>query len=109
MKIVKFNKSPDPVRYRTWLLMQETVGEADIKWLSAFNISIRVDAPTQEFDSFGGKTHKIYGKPLYTIETTTDKQRDMLVLKYGNTVALLAEEVVLPGSMSECTLSGITW
>lgn len=99
----------EPKQYRTWLLARESVGEDDFKWLKAFDISIRVDAPTQEFDSFGGTTHKIYGKPLYTMDTTTDKQRDMLILKYGNDVVLLSEEIVLPGTMSTCTLSGISW
>lgn len=109
MKRVHYNMSNEPVRYRTWLIAQETITEADFVWLKAFDIPIRIDQPTQEFDSFGGTTHKVYGKPLYTCDTTTDKQRDMLVLKYGNTAVLLAEELVLPGSISTCALDGITW
>ena len=104
-----FNQTNEPVRYRTWLLARETVGEDDFKWLNAFNIPIRIDAPAHEFDSFGGTTHKVYGKPLYTMDTTTDKQRDMLVLKYGNDAVLLSEELVIPGTMSTCTLKGVSW
>lgn len=109
MKRFYFNQSHEPKQYRTWLLAVESVGEADFKWLKAFDMSIRIDQPSQEFDSIGGRTHRVYGKPLYTVDTTTDKQRDMLVLKYGNAAVLLSEEIVLPGSMSECTLSSITW
>lgn len=109
MKRFYFNQSHKPMKYRTWILARETVGEDDFKWLKAFDIPIRVDAPEKKFDTNSGKTYTVYGKPLYTLDTTTDKQRDMLVLKYGNDVVLLSEEVVLPGSMSECTLSGVTW
>lgn len=95
--------------FRTWILAQDTIGEDDFKWLKAFNILIRIDRPTHTFDTMNGSTHTVAGKPLYTLDTTTDKQRDMLVLKYGTNVVLLMEEVVLPNSMSTCKLTGITW
>lgn len=101
--------SSEPKMYRTWLLTIDTVEKADFLWLKGFDIPIRIDAPEQEFDSLGGRSHKIYGKPMYTCDTTTDKQRDMLILKYGNNAVLLSEEIVLPGTMSTCTLSGVTW
>jgi len=107
MKRYYQNLGHEPIKYRTWILNIETVNEADFKWLKAFDIPIRVDRPEQEFDSFGGQTHKIYGKPMYTVDTTTDKQRDMLVLKYGNDAILLSEDIVLPGTISTCMLSEI--
>lgn len=109
MKRFYFNQSHEPMKYRTWLLARETVCEADFLWLKAFDIPIRIDQPTHEFTTTSGGTHKIAGKPMYTMDTTTDKQRDMLVLKYGNDVVLLSEEIVLPGTISTCTLSGVTW
>jgi hypothetical protein len=109
MKRFYYNMSNEPMKYRTWLIAQEKIEEDDFKWLKAFDIPIRIDQPEQEFDSLGGRTHKISGKPLYTCDTTTDKQRDMLVLKYGNNAVLLSEEIVFPGSISTCTLSGISW
>lgn len=109
MKRFYHNMSNEPKKYRTWLITQESIGEADFKWLRAFDIPIRIDRPEQEFDSLGGTTHKIYGRVMYTCDTTTDKQRDMLVLKYGNNAVLLSEEVVMPGTISTSTLSGVTW
>ncbi len=109
MKLHHFNQTNKPVCFRTWILAQETINEDDFKWLKAFDISIKVDQPKHTFDTSTGGTHSVYGKPLYTVETTTDKQRDMLVLKYGNHAVLLSEELVLPNSMSTCELKGITW
>lgn len=109
MKRFYHNMSNEPKKYRSWILAVDDIGEADFKWLNAFDIPIRIDRPEQEFDSFGGTTHKVYGKAMYTCDTVTDKQRDMLVLKYGNKAILLAEEIVLPGTISTCTLSNISW
>lgn len=109
MKRFYYNMTNEPMKYRTWIIAQDDITEADFKWLKAFDIPIRIDQPTQEFDSIGGRTHKIYGKAMYTCDTTTDKQRDMLVLKYGNNAILLSEDIVLPGSISTCTLSGLSW
>lgn len=95
-----YNMGNHPQQYRSWLLAVETITEADFKWLKAFDIPIRIDRPEQEFDSYGGQTHKVYGKPMYTVDTTTDKQRDMLVLKYGRDAILLSDIVVSPGEMS---------
>ncbi len=103
------NMSNEPKKYRTWIIAQETMGEDDFKWLMAFDIPVRIDKPEQTFNTASGRQHTIYGKPTFTCDTTTDKQRDMLVLKYGNKAVLIQEEIVLPGTMSTCTLSDITW
>ena len=110
MKRYYHNMTHEPMKYRTWMLMVDSVDESDFKWLKAFDIPIRIEQPSHTFDTINGKsTHTVMGKPTYTLDTTTDKQRDMIVLKYGNQVLLIQEEHVLPGSMSTCTLSGITW
>ena len=109
MKRVHFNQTNKPMTFRTWKLLQETVGEDDFKWLKAFDIPIRIDRPEHTFSTSAGGTHTVYGKPNYTLDTTTDKQRDMLVLKYGNNILLLQEEHLLPNSMSMCTLDRINW
>lgn len=102
--------SNETMKYRTWIIAQDKIEEDDFKWLEAFDIPIRIDRPEHTFaTSSGNSTHTIYGKPMYTCDTTTDKQRDMLVLKYGNKAVLLQEEIVFPGSMSTCVLSDITW
>jgi hypothetical protein len=95
--------------YRTWILTVDNIGEADFKWLTAFNIPVRIEAPEHEFSTSNGGKHRIYGKKTITCDTTTDKQRDMLILKYGNDAVLIQEEHILPGTISTCTLSSITW
>jgi hypothetical protein len=110
MKRFYHNMSNEPKKYRTWMLNSDyVIGEDDFKWLMAFDIPIRIDKPEQTFTTASGRSHTIYGKANYTLDTTTDKQRDMLVLKYGNDIVLIQEEIVLPGTMSTCTLSDITW
>jgi hypothetical protein len=109
MKRFYHNSTNEPMKYRTWILTVDTVGEDDFKWLKAFEIPIRIEAPRHTFETSNGGTHTIHGKRTITCDTTTDKQRDMLVLKYGNNAVLIQEEVVFPGSISTCTLSGITW
>lgn len=101
--------SNEPKKYRTWLIAQETIDEADFKWLMAFDIPVRIEAPEHKFDVVGGGQQIVYGKRTYTCDTTTDKQRDMLILKYGNNAVLIQEEIVLPGTISTCTLSSVTW
>ncbi len=103
------NQTTKPIMFRTWILTQDEVGEDDFKWLKAFDIPIRIEQPTHEFDVIGGGKHKVVGRRTITLDTTTDKQRDMLVLKYGSNVVMLIEEIVLPNSMQQCTLTGVTW
>jgi len=92
------------------MLLVDSVGEADFIWLKAFDIPIRIERPEHTFDTVNGNsTHTVYGKPRYTLDTTTDKQRNMVVLKYGNQALLIQEETMLPGSMSTCTLDRINW
>lgn len=100
MNRVHYNQTNCPITFRTWSLQQDTVGEDDFKWLKAFDIPIRVDTPEKKFYTANGRAYTVYGKPLYTLDTTTDKQRDMLVLKYGNDVVLIQEETLLPNMMS---------
>ena len=95
--------------YRTWILAVDNIGEADFKWLTAFDIPVRIEAPEHKFDTTNGGTYTVYAKKTITCDTTTDKQRDMLILKYGNDAVLIQEEHILPGTMSTCTLSTLTW
>jgi hypothetical protein len=109
MKRFYHNTTTEPMKFRTWVIAQDDITEADFKWLKAFDIPIRIDRPSQDFATASGRSHTVYGKAMYTCDTTTDKQRDMLVLKYGNNAILLSEDIVLPGSISTCTLSDISW
>lgn len=109
MKRYHANMTNEPMTFRTWMLLVDSMDESDFKWLGAFGIKVRVEAPEHTFDTSSGSTHTVYGKPSYTIDTTTNKQRDMVVLKYGNQALLIQEEHVLPGSMSMCTLDRIVW
>lgn len=108
MKRFYYNMTHEPMKYRTWMLMVDSVGEADFKWLKAFDISIRIERPSHTVNVIG-QSVEVMDKPIYTLDTTTDKQRDMIMLKYGNQALLIQEEIVLPGTMSTCTSSGVTW
>ena len=110
MKRFHHNGTNEPMTFRTWMLNSNyVVGEDDFKWLKAFDISIKIDKPEQTFTTATGRSHTIYGTPMYTLDTTTDKQKNMLMLKYGDQIVLLQEEHVLPNSMSVCTLDRIVW
>ena len=101
--------SNEPMKYRTWMLIKEPLVEADFLWLKGFDIGIRIEQPTHTFDTTAGGTHTVYGKRTITLDSTTDKQRDMIVLKYGGDAILLQEEIVLPNTISTCTLSELNW
>jgi len=110
MKRYHYNMTNEPMTYRTWMLNSDyVIGEDDFKWLKAFDIPIRIDKPEQTFETLSGRSHTIYGKPVYTLDTATDKQRNMLMLKYGADIVLLQEEHVMANSMSLCTLDRIVW
>lgn len=108
MKRFYYNMTTEPIKYRTWLLLKEDITEADFLWLKAFDIPISIDPGEQEFNTSKG-VYRYAGKQTYTLESTTDKQRNMIVLKYGNIAMLIQEEIVLPGTMSTCTLDRIVW
>lgn len=110
MKRYHHNGTNEPMTFRTWMLAYDyVIGEDDFKWLKAFDIPIRIDKPEQTFTTASGRSHTIYGKPTYTLDTTTDKQRNMLMLKYGDRLVLLQEEHVMANSMSVCTLDRIVF
>lgn len=107
--VTRINDTNRPVQYRTWVLMQDTFGPDDAKWIIGIGALVSVDRPTHTFDTMNGGKHTIAGKPKIEVTTTTDKQRDMLMLKYGDRMFLAMEEYVLPNSISTCTLSDINW
>ena len=102
MKRYHQNFTNQPITFRTWMLIKEDINESDFLWLKAFDIPIRIEQPTHDFEVIGGGTHKVYGKRTITLESTTDKQRNMIVLKYGNDAVLIQEETLLGQSI--CTL-----
>ena len=109
MKRYHQNLSPETMVFRTWKLLVDSLNESDFVWLKSLEIPVSIDRPEHTFDVMGGGTQTIYGKASYSVETTTEKQRVMLLLKYSNTALLMQEEIVLPGTMSTCTLDRIVW
>jgi hypothetical protein len=76
--------------YKTWLIKQDIVNEDDILWLKGHNIqAIMPEWDVREI-AYGNQTWKYTGPLIknFGAITTTKKQEDMLVLKYGNTVQL---------------------
>jgi len=110
MKRYHHNATNEPITFRTWMLNSDyVIGEHDFKWLMSFGIPIKIDKPEHTFETMGGGKHTVYGKPTYTLDTTTDKQRNMLMLKYGDQIVLIQEEHVMPHTFSVCTLDRVIW
>lgn len=109
MKRIHRNFTNEIKTFRTWSLMVDSMDESDFKWLHGFEIPVRIERPEHKVDVMGGGQQIFYGKPSFTCDTHTDKQRNMLVLKYGNLAVLIQEEVVLPNSQSVCVLDKVVW
>ena len=109
MKRYHQNLSPETMVFRTWKLLVDSLNESDFIWLESLGIPVSIDRPEHTFDTATGRKHTIYGKASYSVETTTEKQRAMLLLKYSDTAILIQEEILLPGTMSTCTLDRINW
>jgi hypothetical protein len=108
MKRYYQNLSNEPMKFRVWKLTRTELNESDVKWLNGFDISFRLDRDRQTFETSRG-TYQYAGPNTITLDTTTDRQRDMIVLKYGSDAVLIQETIVLPGTLSTCTLSDISW
>ena len=94
------NNTNSPVEVSRWMIIQETFDESDARWIVGWGMRVHVDRPTHTFDTANGGKHTIAGKPRIEIITETDKQRDMLMLKYGQCAILLSKEHVLPNTSS---------
>jgi hypothetical protein len=105
MKRYHQNLTNETMVFRTWRLLVDGIDESDFKWLKAFDMYVTIDRPTQTFNTSSGGSYTISATPIYTVDTTTNKQRDMLILKYGSSAILMQEEVVMPNSTSVCVLS----
>lgn len=99
----------DETCYRSWILAQDTFDQTDYLWLNSLGVSIIIDQPAHTFETLGGGKHTIAGKRTIKLESTTDKQRNMIVLKYGGNAILISEEILLPIGSGICTLSEINW
>jgi hypothetical protein len=94
---------------KRWAIVQDTFDESDAKWIISFGMRVSVDRPTHTFDTMGGGRHTIAGKPRIEVVTTTDKQRNMLMLKYGASAILIQQEYVMPGSISSVNINEVRW
>lgn len=76
--------------YKTWLIQQDTVSEDDLLWLKGHDIAaILPEYEVQEI-VYGNQVWKFTGAQIknFGAVTTTKKQEDMLVLKYGTSLLL---------------------
>lgn len=100
------NNTNHSITSTVWLLLQDTIDVDDIKWIAGIGASVHVDQPSHTFDVMGGGTHRVAGKARIEVTTTTDKQRTMLVLKYGDRMIKLSEVFLTPYSTAQI---GTTW
>lgn len=108
MKRYYQNLSDEPIKFRVWKLTRTDLNESDVKWLKGLGISFRIESDEQTFETSKG-TYQYAGRNVITLDSNTDKQRNMIVLKYGNDAVLIQETIVLPGTLSTCTLDRIDW
>ena len=97
-RICHYNNEDKPLRVQRWVLLQSEFDNSDMLWINGCGMEVFIDRPTHTFETSSGKTHTIAGTPRIEITTKTDKQRDMLVLKYGNNAILLSDFIVAPHS-----------
>ena len=83
--------------YKTWLIQQDDVSEDDILWLKGHNIQAIMPHREVREIVYGNQVYHYTGAVIrnFGAITTTKKQEDMLVLKYGNLA--LVNQVVSVG------------
>lgn len=95
------NITNSTVKNTVWTLLQDSFGPDDAKWIVGIGATVNIDQPTHTFDSFAGKTFTVKAKPRIEIITTTDKQHNLLMLKYSDRIIKLSEVIVEPHSVME--------
>ena len=76
--------------YKTWILDKADFNEADYLWCKKYANTIKVDIDQGTGFYNGQVFHYPKGK-MIIVETVTQEQQDMLHLKYGNMLLLMAE------------------
>ena len=76
--------------YKTWILNKDDCNESDYLWCKRYANTVKVD---YEHGSgfYNGQVFYYAKNRMITVETTTQEQEDMLHLKYGNMLLLMAE------------------
>lgn len=106
MKRYYQNLSNETMVFRVWKLNRTELNESDIKWLNGIGVAFRIESDRRSFETIKG-TYQYAGHHTITLDSSTDKQRNMIVLKYGNDAVIIQETIVIPGTMSTCTLDRI--
>ncbi len=78
------------ITYKTWIIYQDDVNQDDLIWLKAFGISPILPEHEVREITYGNQTWHATGVRIknFGAVTTTKKQEEMLVLKYGNCLLL---------------------
>lgn len=78
------------VTYKTWLIRQDEVSEDDILWLEGHNIQAIMPHREVREIVYGNQVYHYTGAVIrnFGAITTTKKQEDMLMLKYGDSILL---------------------
>jgi hypothetical protein len=73
---------------KTWQLRQDNFGPDDAAWIIGLGCRVSVKTDTIDVNVTGSQTIKVAGRTHINITTETDKQDNMLHLKYGDTLYL---------------------
>ena len=76
--------------YKTWILNKDDFNESDYLWCKKYANTVKVDYENGS-GFYNGQVFYYAKNRMITVETVTQEQEDMLHLKYGNMMLLMAE------------------
>lgn len=77
--------------YKTWILNKTDFNESDYLWCKKYANTVQVHNNTGTISTFGGQSYTYFKGSTITVETVTQEQENMLHLKYGSMLLLMAE------------------
>ncbi len=99
-----WNNTSRPIEYKTWVIDSREVTQNNLKFLKGYDISGRLVMDHETFTAANGSNYRYGSVGQAEFETTCKEQESVLQLLYGKKLILKFVEVVLPNSMSVCTL-----
>lgn len=94
----------EPVLIKTWRIFNWAPD--DVAWLEEQGYVHRVATTNVPFAQ-GNKIVYMRGDVGVSVETRTEQEEMLLRLKFDPGMVLMLEEVVMPGTLTECVLSDL--
>lgn len=85
------------LQVKRWKLFQDDITTDDYLWITKLKCIVDIKNHTADVPWYGG-THQMHVRRDILIQTTTQKQEDMLQLKYGKNLLLMSMVVGASGT-----------